>query len=151
MGLACRPYTGTTFCSHTQWPLKQISACQNCIALRIQLVAFFPSHPLQQLLLARLALCEGLSVQLASLLWLILLGMAHASWACRQSAKSGPSILVIRDGGRHVFGSFCSEGWKVSSRYYGTGESFVFQIQVGHNLPQEIPIDFDHSFCINTI
>ena len=51
-------------------------------------------------------------------------------WPCRQSAKSGPNILVIRDGGRHVFGSFCSEGWKISSRYFGTGESFVFQIQV---------------------
>ena len=30
-------------------------------------------------------------------------GLTSAMCICRQSAKSGPSILVIRDGGRHVF------------------------------------------------
>lgn len=59
---------------------------------------------------------------------------------CRNGAKCGPSILVIRDRAGHVFGCFCAEPWRVAPRYYGTGESFVFQIQVGsclhlqHNL-----------------
>ena len=39
-------------------------------------------------------------------------------------------MLVVRDLQQHVFGSFTSESWRVAPRYYGTGESFVFQIQV---------------------
>lgn len=39
-------------------------------------------------------------------------------------------MLVIRDTRQHVFGCFTSESWRVAPRYYGTGESFVFQIQV---------------------
>ncbi len=30
---------------------------------------------------------------------------------------------------RYVFGSFCSEPWRLSNRYYGTGETFVFQLE----------------------
>ena len=40
-----------------------------------------------------------------------------------------PSLLVIRDTAGHVFGSFTSEGWRVATRFYGTGETFVFQLQ----------------------
>lgn len=60
--------------------------------------------------------------------------------------KSGPSILVIRDSGRHVFGSFSSEGWKVAPRYYGTGESFVFQIQVILYTAAPKPEQFSYQF-----
>jgi hypothetical protein len=30
----------------------------------------------------------------------------------------------------YVFGTYTSEGWKVAPRYYGSGESFVFQLEV---------------------
>ena len=30
--------------------------------------------------------------------------------------------------GKSIFGAFCSEPWKISPRYYGTGETFVFQV-----------------------
>ena len=49
---------------------------------------------------------------------------------CRRAAESAPCVLVVRDLQQHVFGSFTSESWRVAPRYYGTGESFVFQIQV---------------------
>ena len=39
-------------------------------------------------------------------------------------------MLVVRDRGGAVFGCFTAEAWRVAPRYYGTGESFVFQLQV---------------------
>ena len=60
-------------------------------------------------------------------------------WACgssclshpfRRAPESGASVLVVRDTQQHVFGCFTSESWRVAPRYYGTGESFIFQIQV---------------------
>ncbi len=39
-------------------------------------------------------------------------------------------MLVVRDTQQHVFGCFTSESWRVAPRYYGNGESFVFQTQV---------------------
>ena len=39
-------------------------------------------------------------------------------------------MLVVRDTQQHIFGCFTSESWRVAPRYYGTGESFVFQTQV---------------------
>lgn len=47
----------------------------------------------------------------------------------RNARGRSPTVLVVRDMGRHVFGAFCSEPWKVSPRYFGTGETFVFQTQ----------------------
>ena len=39
-------------------------------------------------------------------------------------------MLVVRDTRQHVFGAFTAEPWRIAPRYYGTGESFVFQLQV---------------------
>mmetsp|Transcript_38905 Transcript_38905/g.92155 ORF Transcript_38905/g.92155 Transcript_38905/m.92155 type:complete len:580 (+) Transcript_38905:316-2055(+) len=47
----------------------------------------------------------------------------------RRAASSSFTVLVICDGAGYVFGSFCTEPWKMSPRYFGTGESFVFQLQ----------------------
>lgn len=44
----------------------------------------------------------------------------------RQSALCGPSILLVEDAEKHVFGGFAPETWKVSKMYYGTGEAFLF-------------------------
>lgn len=48
----------------------------------------------------------------------------------RRAPESAPCVLVVRDTQQHIFGCFTSESWRVAPRYYGTGESFVFQIQV---------------------
>ena len=48
----------------------------------------------------------------------------------RRAPESAPCVLVVRDTQQHVFGCFTSKSWRVAPRYYGTGESFVFQIQV---------------------
>ena len=42
---------------------------------------------------------------------------------------SGESVLVVRDTNAHSFGAFTSEPWRVSPRYHGTGESFVFTVE----------------------
>lgn len=44
---------------------------------------------------------------------------------------AGPCLLIVRDSGGYVFGCFTPMPWKPSPRYYGTGETFVFQLQVG--------------------
>ncbi|KAK9804664.1 hypothetical protein WJX73_007489 [Symbiochloris irregularis] len=47
----------------------------------------------------------------------------------RRAEHNLPSVLLVRDHAQSVFGCFAAEGWKVAPRYYGNGESFVFQIQ----------------------
>ena len=48
----------------------------------------------------------------------------------RAGEQRGPCVLVVRERGGAVFGCFTAEAWRVAPRYYGTGESFVFQLQV---------------------
>eukprot|EP00301_Raphidiophrys_heterophryoidea_P000037 c1001_g1_i2.p1 GENE.c1001_g1_i2~~c1001_g1_i2.p1 ORF type:complete len:241 (+),score=46.44 c1001_g1_i2:277-999(+) len=47
----------------------------------------------------------------------------------RTTAFQGPNILVLRDQDNHIFGGFASSSWENNPKYYGTGESFVFQLQ----------------------
>lgn len=47
----------------------------------------------------------------------------------RKSKGKAPTILIIRDMNKYVFGAFCSESWRISSRYYGTGETFIFKVE----------------------
>jgi hypothetical protein len=44
------------------------------------------------------------------------------------------TLIFIKDSCNFVFGSFNSETWKDSNRYYGTGESFVFTFRDGNDL-----------------
>lgn len=46
----------------------------------------------------------------------------------RKAKGHAPTVLLIRDMSRSVFGAFCSESWRVSQRYFGTGETFVFRV-----------------------
>ena len=45
-------------------------------------------------------------------------------------AQPGPCLLLIRDTAGYVFGCFTPLSWRPSPRYYGTGETIVFQLQV---------------------
>lgn len=38
------------------------------------------------------------------------------------------SLLILSDADRKVFGGFASETWRRNPRYYGSGESFVFEL-----------------------
>ena len=44
----------------------------------------------------------------------------------RAGAHRAPSLLAVKDASGGVFGAFVCEPWRVGTRYYGTGESFVF-------------------------
>ena len=48
----------------------------------------------------------------------------------RKGAGVAPTVLVVRDTGGYVFGCYAPEAWRIAPRYYGTGETFVFQLQV---------------------
>lgn len=47
---------------------------------------------------------------------------------------SARSLLLVRDSNGYVFGAFTPEGWHVGTRFFGTGETFVFQLKVPTNL-----------------
>eukprot|EP00878_Enallax_costatus_P009539 GHUV01009969.1.p1 GENE.GHUV01009969.1~~GHUV01009969.1.p1 ORF type:complete len:543 (+),score=153.99 GHUV01009969.1:403-2031(+) len=47
----------------------------------------------------------------------------------RKAAGSPATVLVVRDTGGYVFGAFCTEPWKPSPRFFGTGETLVFQLE----------------------
>ncbi|KAI8474756.1 MAG: TLD-domain-containing protein [Monoraphidium minutum] len=47
----------------------------------------------------------------------------------RKAAGAAPTVLVIRDAGGYLFGAFTTEAWRVAPRFYGTGETFVFQLE----------------------
>jgi TLD len=38
------------------------------------------------------------------------------------------SVLLVRDGGGYVFGAFAAEPWRPAPRFFGTGETTVFQL-----------------------
>jgi len=47
--------------------------------------------------------------------------------------KTLPTIVVIRDSEDAIFGCYASAQWKPDTKYYGTGESFVFRVDPENN------------------
>lgn len=47
----------------------------------------------------------------------------------RKAAGAAPSLLVVKDRSGGVFGAYCTEQWHMGPRFYGTGETFVFQVR----------------------
>jgi len=47
----------------------------------------------------------------------------------RRSAGHTPTMVVIRDSAGYVFGCYSDDGWRTMPRFYGTGETFVFQLE----------------------
>uniref|UniRef100_A0A7S4LZZ8 TLDc domain-containing protein n=1 Tax=Guillardia theta TaxID=55529 RepID=A0A7S4LZZ8_GUITH len=45
----------------------------------------------------------------------------------RRTGWRAPTLLLLRDSKRAVFGAFCSAPWEAHSTFFGTGESFVFR------------------------
>ena len=51
----------------------------------------------------------------------------------RKASSLSPTVLVVRDDSGYVFGCFATEAWAANgggggAKYYGTGETFVFQL-----------------------
>lgn len=46
----------------------------------------------------------------------------------RRCADRGPTLVLVRDKRRHVFGAFAAEAWRrdPEPHFYGTGEAFLF-------------------------
>ncbi|KAF6262460.1 TLD-domain-containing protein [Scenedesmus sp. NREL 46B-D3] len=47
----------------------------------------------------------------------------------RKAEKVAPSLLLVRDAGGAVFGAYVADAWRYATRFYGTGESYVFQVR----------------------
>ncbi|GIL45755.1 hypothetical protein Vafri_2909 [Volvox africanus] len=47
----------------------------------------------------------------------------------RRVVNGMPSVLLIRDFGGFTFGCYTPDSWRVAPRYYGSGETFVFQLE----------------------
>jgi TLD len=43
------------------------------------------------------------------------------------------TLLVIKDTNGYIFGGFCSEPWRSSSKFFGTGENFLYTFKDGDN------------------
>lgn len=48
----------------------------------------------------------------------------------RKAEKVAPSLLLVRDAGGAVFGAYVTDAWRYAPRFYGTGESYVFQVSL---------------------
>jgi len=49
----------------------------------------------------------------------------------RNACDYGATLLIVQDTTHTVFGGFISEPWRVTKRFYGTGESFLFTFKGG--------------------
>jgi hypothetical protein len=49
----------------------------------------------------------------------------------RVAAGRAPTLLLVRDMRRAVFGAYCPEPWRPCPRHFGTGEAFVFALAPG--------------------
>jgi hypothetical protein len=47
---------------------------------------------------------------------------------CCPQHQVAPSLLLVKDSGGAVFGAYVSDSWRYNPRFYGSGESFVFQV-----------------------
>jgi hypothetical protein len=36
------------------------------------------------------------------------------------------TLIVVKDTNGYIFGGFCSETWRSSTKFYGTGENFLY-------------------------
>ena len=53
-----------------------------------------------------------------------------------KGAKTSPTLVVIRDTRNRIFGCYATQAWKSSAtRYYGSGESFVFGSRASSTMP----------------
>ena len=50
----------------------------------------------------------------------------------RNACDFGATLLLVQDTTQTVFGGFISEPWRVTKRFYGTGECFLFTFKGGH-------------------
>lgn len=57
-------------------------------------------------------------------------GTSLATLYRRAGSTAVPTLLLVRDGSGHVFGCYTTDSWRVAPRYFGSGETFVFQLQV---------------------
>lgn len=56
-------------------------------------------------------------------------GMSLKTFYRLASDKEGPTILVIADMKGGIFGSYNSDRWRISEKFFGTGESFLFRLE----------------------
>ncbi|CEM03192.1 unnamed protein product [Vitrella brassicaformis CCMP3155] len=78
----------------------------------------------------------NLPPRLAFRRWSLLYGLKFSGISLqtfyRNLEDKGPCVLLIEDMGGTVFGAYCSEPFRHASKYYGTGETFVFTFREEH-------------------
>jgi hypothetical protein len=47
----------------------------------------------------------------------------------RKSGGHVPTLLVVKDASGYIFGCYSEDGWRAAPRFYGSGETFVFQLE----------------------
>lgn len=77
-------------------------------------------------------LCSALPARHRQSRWRLLYSTARHGMSLntlyRSCQNRKPCVLLVRDMQGHVFGCYTSESWRKHHRYYGDGETFVFQL-----------------------
>ncbi len=74
-------------------------------------------------------------------------GISLATLYRKMHGGQVPTLTVIKDNGGHVFGCYTPEGWRIAPRYYGSGETFVFQLEVRWPGVDRRPAAASHAAC----
>eukprot|EP00930_Biecheleria_cincta_P059092 TRINITY_DN44856_c0_g1_i1.p1 TRINITY_DN44856_c0_g1~~TRINITY_DN44856_c0_g1_i1.p1 ORF type:complete len:757 (+),score=110.31 TRINITY_DN44856_c0_g1_i1:140-2410(+) len=119
-----------SFCSHSKPSLLRTAQIEKVILRR-------PDNQECSLLTQEIAeyLCDWLPVGLrlpGAVEWVLrytpkVHGLSFATML-RNMEEHEKSVVVIRDTEDHVFGGFAPAAWKPFTRFYGSGEAFVFSL-----------------------
>lgn len=103
------------------------------------LVPLHTSHPTQRGYVASLLLNPAallminsyLPTEVRGQLYPLFISVYHGqsfSTLCKGLVGSGPTVLVIRDTGGHVFGGFAAIPWQFGPQFIGNSECFLFSL-----------------------
>lgn len=44
------------------------------------------------------------------------------------------TLMIIKEKAGYIFGAYCTETWKSATKFYGTGENFLFTFRDGDKI-----------------
>ncbi len=53
-----------------------------------------------------------------------------------KAKKCKNTVMVVQENKGNTFGGFCNEEWMLSTKFYGTGENFLYTFRDKANVPE---------------
>lgn len=67
-------------------------------------------------------------------------GKSYSTLLGRVLPLPGPTLVVVKDSGGHVFGGYAPAAWRKSGTYYGDPTAFLFQLEPQVQVREETPV-----------